>query len=98
MSLRPVEYKPEKDGIWKPIPISSSVGFDICPDIQLEVGVDIDNEEVIFKVEMPVGAHMALGYGAKTTYCDMLLFQAHMEHSRVLDCYHHDGEPEYIDK
>ena len=47
---------------------------------------------------MPVDAHMAIGYGAKTTYCDMLLFQSHILHSRVLDCFHHSGESEYIDK
>jgi hypothetical protein len=97
MSLREVQYKEEKDGVWKPIPISNQVSFPISVDIELGISLDIEREEVEFVVEMPIGAHLALGYGAKTTHCDMLLFKADLDYSRVMDCYHHSGEVEYID-
>lgn len=74
--------------VTKPKALSMKAHFDIDEEISVDVSWDKASELVEFLVEMPVGCHLAFGFGSKLEACDMLLIQADMEESKVLDCFY----------
>jgi len=58
----------------RPVPFSTEIEFEVCDAIQIAVSQDIHHEEIVFKVEMPAGSYLVLGFGASLEDCDVLLF------------------------
>ena len=78
--------------------MSMESSYAIDMDCYLTIGWDTATEEVLFQVEMPADAYLALAFGGSDlAKCDMLLFQSHIDGPELKDCYYEEGNDDFID-
>lgn len=81
----------------KPKPFTKHANYEIGEAIQMQISWDTDLDEIIFQVEMPNDAYLAVAFGSNLENCDMLLFQSEKNKERIQDCFLEGDDPEFLD-
>ena len=81
----------------KPKPFTKQANYEIGEDMNMSISWDSDLDEIIFQVEMPNDAYLAVAFGSNFLNCDMLLFLSEKNKERIQDCFLEGDDPDFID-
>lgn len=71
--------------------------YELADDAELALSWDMQTEEAIFRVILPVDSYLAIIFGEDIMYSDMIVWEARHDTSKITDGTTHIYRDSYID-